>query len=101
MLEMKKRKRTIAPHGQKMIEVTIRFWTNNISKKRGHVIKKECWDYGVVYMPENSAHGISSLRPIPFHSLLELLPKIERLFIAQKVRLRSGQHSRKYLASKR
>ncbi|MDP1769704.1 MAG: hypothetical protein Q8L74_13015 [Nitrospirota bacterium] len=97
---MEKRKRAIAPHGQKMIEVTIRFWTNNISQKPGHVVKKECWDYGVVYMPKNSAHRIPSAPPVPFHSLLELLPKIEKLFIAHKVKLHPGKRSRKYLASK-
>lgn len=97
---MEKRKRVIAPHGQKMIEVTIRFWTNNISKKRGHVAKKECWDCGVIYMPENSAHDIRSTPPVPFHSLLELSQKLEKLLIAHKVKLHRGQRSRKYLAGK-
>ena len=97
---MKKRKRAIAPYGEKMIELTIRFWTDKISTKPGHILKKECWDCGVVSLPGNSAHGISPTQPVPFHSLLELSSKIEKLFIAHNVKLHSGYRSRKYLASK-
>lgn len=97
---MLKRKRTIALHGEKMIEVTIRFWTNNISKKPRHIVKKECWDSGVVYLHKNSAHGISNSPPVPFHSLLELSSKIEKLFITKNIKLHPAQRSQKYLANK-
>jgi homospermidine synthase len=94
---MERRTRTVAPHGQKMIELTIRFWTNKISKKRGHIVKKECWDAGVVYMHENPAHGITSANPMPFHSLLDLPAKIEKLLIRHKVKTHRSNQSRKYI----
>jgi hypothetical protein len=96
---MGKRKRTVAPHGQKMIELTIRFWTNNLSRKRGHIVKKECWDAGVVYMHENLAHGITSANPMPFHSLLDLPAKIEKVLITHKVKAHPGKLSKKYIRS--
>lgn len=94
---MRTRRRTKAPYGQKMIEVTVRFWTNNISKKRGYIVKKECWDSGTVYMIENPAHGITSGNLLQFHSLMDLPSKIEALFISNNVKLHPGRLSRKYI----
>ncbi len=94
---MGKRLRTVAPHGEKMIEMTVRFWTNNISKKSGCIVQKECWDSGVVYMHENSSHGIASSNPIQFHSMLDLPAKIEQLLTRRKVKLHPGRRSKKYI----
>lgn len=80
-----------------MVELTVRFWTNNISKKRGYIVKKECWDSGMIYMHENLAHGISSGSPVPFHSLLDLPAKIEKLVTKHKLKLHPGLRSRKYI----
>jgi hypothetical protein len=33
-----------AKHGEKMIEVKVRFWTNDISREAGKVIPKPCVD---------------------------------------------------------
>jgi len=94
---MAKRIRTKARHGEKTVELTVRFWTNDISKKRGYVVKKECWDSGVVYLKKNRAHGITSDgQPVPFNSLLDLPSKIEEVLISHKIVLHLGDRSGKY-----
>lgn len=97
---MAKRKRTKAPYGEKTIEITIRLWTNSISRKKGHQVKKECWDSGSVYMHENLSHGIKASQPIQFHSLLDLPSKIEQLITRQQIRLHPGKRSSKYIFAK-
>ncbi len=92
-----KRKRTNAPHGEKTIEITIRLWTNSISRKRGHQVKRECWDSGTVYMHENISHGIKAAKPIQFHSLLDLPSKVELLITRHRIKLHPGNRSRKYI----
>ncbi len=93
-----KRKRRKARHGEKMIELAIRFWTNDISTKPGYVVKKECWDSGVVRMKKNRLHGIrADSDPIPFNSLLDLPSKIERVLIDNRITLHLGDRSRKFI----
>ncbi len=46
------------PHGQKMIEVRLRFWTNAIAKKKDHIVPKHCWDHGTLYLIENEGHEV-------------------------------------------
>ncbi|UVT16035.1 MAG: hypothetical protein H8K04_00240 [Nitrospira sp.] len=94
---MNARKRTNAPHGEKTIAITIRLFTNSISRKKGRQVKRECWDVGTVYMHQNLSHGISASKPIPFHSLMDLSSKIELLITRQKIKLHPGNQSRKYI----
>jgi hypothetical protein len=47
-----------AKHGEKMIEVKLRFWTNDIAEKKGDVIPKHAWSSGVVRVERNDSHGI-------------------------------------------
>jgi hypothetical protein len=95
---MKNRKRIVAPHGQKMIELTVRFWTNNISKKKGYVVKREAWDSGTLYLHQNDAHGIRASGALQFYSLLDLPAKIEALITHNGIKLHRGKRSRKYIA---
>ena len=44
-----------AKQGEKMIEVKIRFWTNDISDQPGKVIPKNAWASGVVRMERNKS----------------------------------------------
>ena len=55
---------------EKMIEVSLRFWTNNISSEPGKIVPKNAWTAGVVRIQGNESHGIVSGNPKPFHSLL-------------------------------
>ena len=67
-----------ADYGEKMIEVRIRFWTNDIAETKGHILPKHCWSAGMVYAPRNDSHGIKSSRRMPFNSLDEVQNAIEQ-----------------------
>ena len=67
-----------ARRGEKMIEVRVRFWTNNIAETKGRIVPKNCWDGGMVYTPKNDSHGIKSSGKKPFHSLDEVQNAIEQ-----------------------
>ena len=42
-----------------MIEVKLRFWTNDISPEKGKIIPKHAWAAGVVRMEGNKSHGMA------------------------------------------
>jgi hypothetical protein len=85
-----------APHGEKMIEVKVRFWTNNIAG-RGKISPKEARAAGVVRMERNDAHGIKPGRPLPFNTLAEIPAAIERALIDHSIVLHPSRKMRKYL----
>lgn len=89
----------IAAHGQKMIEVQIRFWTNDIAEKKGQIIPKHAWASGVVKVESNRAHGIKPENPMPFHSLLDIGAVIEKALIKHGITLHSGRKMKKYFDS--
>ena len=85
-----------AAHGQKMIEVKLRFWTNNIAAEKGKVRPKHAWAKGVVRMEGNPAHGIVPGKPIPFQSLLDVTAAIEKALIEHGITLHTSQRMKKY-----
>lgn len=85
-----------ARHTEKMIELTVRFWTNDIAKKDGEIIPKHAWDSGVVSLQKNESHGIEPENPKPFHSLMEMNAVIEKVLIAHGVKLKRARRSLKY-----
>ena len=86
-----------AAHGEKMIEVKVRFWTNNIAKRRASVLPKHAWANGVVRMHRNGSHGINPGPPRPFHSLLDVTSVIERVLIEHGVQLHIPRRMAKYV----
>lgn len=88
-----------ARQGQKMVEVKIRFWTNDIAEGDGKVIPKHAWSSGVVRMERNSSHGIVPNSPAPFHSLLDVGAVIEKVLIEHGVVLHPSRRMQKYIAS--
>jgi len=92
-MEMDERK---AIHGKKMIEIKLRFWTDEIAESKKKIIQKHCWDAGVVRITKNDLHGIKPDAPIPFNSLLEILPKIEKTLEKHKIKLHLGRKARRY-----
>lgn len=62
------------PHGYKMIEVRLRFWTNNtLSEEENELrVPGHCWNAGVVIVSRNDHHNIQGRGPTPFHSIEEL-----------------------------
>ncbi len=86
-----------AIHGEKMIEVKIRFWTNNIASEKGKVIPKHAWSDGVVRIEGNKSHGIIPGAPRPFHSLLDVGAVIEKVLIEHGIVLHPSRKMRKYV----
>ena len=86
-----------AKQGQKMIELKIRFWTNDIAEDKDHVIPKHAWSSGVVCIERNETHGIQPGSPVPFHSLLDVGSKVEKVLIDHGVVLHPSRRMRKYV----
>ena len=98
-------KRPADPHprqagqGERMIELKVRFWTNDLADGRGRVTPKHAWSSGVVRMERNGTHGISPGNPKPFHSLLDLGAVIERVLVEHGVTLHPSRRMRKYFVA--
>ena len=86
-----------AKHGQKMIEVKLRFWTNDIAEQKGQIIPKHARTSGVVRIESNKSHGIVPEAPIPFHSLLDVGRAIEKCLIDHDIKLHPGRRDKKYV----
>ena len=87
-----------AKQGEKMIEVKLRFWTNDISPEPGEVLAKHGWSGGVVRVERNKSHGIVPRNPRPFHSLLDVGAVIERVLIDHGIVLHPSRKMKKYIA---
>jgi hypothetical protein len=44
-----------AVHGEKMIEVRVKFWTNGIAEEKDHVLPRHGCDSGMVNIERNAA----------------------------------------------
>ncbi len=85
-----------APQGERMIEIKLRFWTNNISPTKGEILAKHAWCSGVVRIERNPSHGIKPGSPKPFHSLLDVGSVIEKVLIDHGVTLHVNDKMGKY-----
>jgi hypothetical protein len=88
-----------AKRGEKMIEVKLRFWTNNISEEEGKVKPKHAWTTGIVRVEGNRSHGIKPGEPQTFNSLLEIGLAVEKALIGAGITLHTAKRMRKYLSS--
>lgn len=89
-----------ATHGQRMIEVKLRFWTNDIAKTRGKIVPKHAWSSGVVRIERNKPHGIEPGKALPFHSLLDVGSVIEKALVGHGIKLHPSRKMRKYFQGK-
>ena len=89
-----------AKHGQKMIEVKVRFWTDDMAEVPGTILPKHAWTSGVVRVERNPTHGIVPDSPEPFNSLLGLGAAIEEVLIRQGITLHPGRKDKQYLQDK-
>lgn len=87
-----------AAHGQKMIEVKLRFWTNDIAADPAKIVPKNAWSAGVVRIESNRSHGITPDKPLPFHSLLDVGTVIEKCLIAHGITLHPSKKMKKYFS---
>ena len=86
-----------AKHGQKMIEVRLRFWTDGIAEESGKILPKHAWSSGVVRIAPNKSHSIVSSNPKPFNSLLDVGAVIEKVLIEQGIVLHLSRRTQKYM----
>lgn len=86
-----------ARQGEKMIEVKVRFWTNDIATRAGYILPKHAWTTGVVRMERNDSHGIVPGYPRPFNSLMEIPAIIEKVLIQHGVILHRVKKMDKYI----
>jgi hypothetical protein len=82
-----------------MIELKVRFWTNDLADEQGKVAPKNAWAAGVVRIESNAAHGLKAASPEPFNSLPELGAVIERVLIQHGIKLHPSTKERKYRRS--
>jgi hypothetical protein len=83
--------------GEKMIELRVRFWTNDLADD-GAIRPKHAWASGVVRVKPNPAHGIRAQRPVPFNSLLDLGAAIEETLIANGLTLHGSRRMSRYFS---
>lgn len=74
-----------AKHGEKMIELKVRFWTDELAQEKGKIRPKHAWASGVVRVKTNESHGIKDEKSFPFNSLLELGTVIERVLSENEI----------------
>lgn len=95
-------RKKLAGKNERMIEVKVRFWTNNIARPqhKGLIKPKQAWDSGVVRMERNESHGIKPRRLVHFHSVAGIPRAIEEVLIAHGITLHVGRSSSRYLAGR-
>ena len=86
-----------AQHGKRMIEVRLRFWTNDLADGKGRIRPKHAWGAGVIRMDPNDVHRIAGGDPIPFNSVAEIPAKLEKLLIDHGVTIHRSTRMKKYL----
>lgn len=91
----------VAKHGEKMIEIRVRFWTDDIAEKKGEVIPKHAWGSGMINIERNAAHGLTPQKWLAFNSMSEIPSVIERCLIDNDVKVISSRKMKKYALSER
>ena len=86
-----------AKYGERMIEVKVRFWTDEIAEGEGQIKPKHAWTAGVVRMHPNESHGIVPEYPRPFNSLMEIPAVIEKVLIEHGITLHRVTKMAKYI----
>jgi hypothetical protein len=86
-----------AKHGEKMIELKIRFWTDNIAASQTEIIPKHGWTSGVVRIKRNKTHGIMPGKAHTFNSLLDVGAAIEKTLKEQGIILHVSRGMKKYI----
>ena len=80
-----------------MIEVEVRFWTNDIAEGKGRIKPRHAWTIGAVRMERNESHGIIPGYPRPFNSLMEIPVLIEKILMEHEITLHRDKKMEKYI----
>lgn len=90
-------KETKPKYGEKMIEVKLRFWTDDIAGTEGNIVPKHAWTSGVVRIERNDSHGIIPGDPRPFNSLMEIPAVIEKVLVQHGIKLHCNRRMFDYI----
>ena len=85
-----------AKHGQKMLEVRVRFWTDDIADKKGEIIPKHAWGSGMINIDRNEAHGLTPEKWLAFNSMAEIPAVLEKCLVENGVKIISSRKMKKY-----
>jgi len=83
--------------GEKMIEIRVRFWTDELAEEANQIRPKHAWTSGVVRMARNESHSIRPENPRPFNSLMDLPRIIEMVLIEHGIKLHRLGKMAKYI----
>ncbi|MEM3832500.1 MAG: hypothetical protein QW128_02735 [Thermoprotei archaeon] len=83
----KERGEVEAKRGERMIELRVAFFTNEIASEKGKVVPRVCWSVGTVHLLANASHGLKSSKSYFFNELSELFPTIEKLLAENGVKV--------------
>ena len=82
---------------KKMIEVTVRFWTNNLGDKKGRLNPKHARTSGMVTIGSHPLHGIRPIDNVPFHSIFQIPAAIEKALKRAGAILHPSAPMRRYM----
>lgn len=88
---MNKVKEKKAIYGEKMIEVKVRFFTNDIANSKDNILPKHAWTNGMIRIMANDSHGIVPDKEIPFNSLSDISAGIEKCLVNNGIKLHISQ----------
>jgi hypothetical protein len=89
--------RAKAASKDKMIKMTIYFYTNDLASGDGNILKKHAWTTGVVQMRSNKSHDIPSQQGHLFNSLMEIPSIIEQVIIDNQITLHKSSQMNNYI----
>jgi hypothetical protein len=88
-----------AKYGEKMIVVKVCFFTDELGAKEGRIKPKHGWINGFVRMQTNKSHGIKPVEQEPFNSLMEIPSVLEKVLIANDIKLHNARKMAKYIVT--
>lgn len=89
-----------AAWGGRMIEVRVRFWTDNIVPGKGKIRPKHGWTSGAVRIEKNEPHGIPpGTDPVIFNSLMDLPAAMGKVLTANGIKLHPSTRDKKYIVT--
>lgn len=71
--------------GNKMIAITLRFFTNDIKVERKGKQSICCWTNGTIGIQKNEEKGLKYLKNIPFNHFSDIVPLIEEIFSKNRI----------------
>lgn len=86
-----------AEHGKRMVEIRVRFWTNDLADGKGRIAPKHAWGAGVVRIEPNATHGITAGNPVPFNSMAEIPAIVEKVLIDHGITIHKSTKMKKYM----